>query len=306
MTFRIGVDGGGSKTECILVDEAGLVVTRHAGPGCNPSLVGPERARALLDLAISSLLAGSNPPVSHLLLCLAGSPSFWQDVASGYTAFGCVKTLPDSWPVLELATGGGAGLAIHAGTGSFVGARAPDGSTHTAGGLGWRFGDPGSGHDIGRRAIAAALIELQVEAGDPPGANTRRPPLAEALCQHCGLDAYGALSRRFYLQADADAVIADFAPRVVDLAGRGCETAKRVIIDSIAGFGPLVLNMVGKHFPTASATQPTCGVSGRLLNQPPCLGALRHLAAAQSWPVLLQPVTEPPVEGVRRLLMKMD
>lgn len=306
MIFRIGVDGGGSKTECILVDATDRVVSRHVGPGCNPSFVGPERARAHLRQALNSLLAGTHPAVSRLLLCMAGSPSYWQDVASGLTGFGRVKTVTDSWPVLELATAGGPGLAIHAGTGSFVAARGPDGSMHSAGGLGWRFADPGSGYDIARRAIAAALLELQTAAREPPGGSARRSPLAEALCRHCGLDTYAALSRRFYLQADADAVIGDFAPRVIGLASRGCETANWVIAESIAGLGPLVLGMVQKYFPAASGAPPVCGVSGRLLNQPPCFGAVRHLAAAQSWPVRLQPVTEPPVEGVRRLLAKMD
>ena len=30
---------------------------------------------------------------------------------------------------------------------------------HYAGGLGWRFNDPGSGYDLGRRAIARALLD---------------------------------------------------------------------------------------------------------------------------------------------------
>ena len=40
-------------------------------------------------------------------------------------------------------------------------ARDAAGAIHYAGGLGWRFGDPGSGYDLGRRAITRALLELQ-------------------------------------------------------------------------------------------------------------------------------------------------
>jgi hypothetical protein len=47
-----------------------------------------------------------------------------------------------------------------------------------------------------------------------------------------------------------------------------------------------------------------CGVSGLLLNQPPCLHALRALSVAHARPVQLQPITDPPIEGVRRLLLK--
>jgi hypothetical protein len=43
-----------------------------------------------------------------------------------------------------------------------------------------------------------------------------------------------------------------------------------------------------------------------LLNRPPCLYTLRALAATQAWPVQLQPIADPPIEGVRRLLLKME
>lgn len=41
-------------------------------------------------------------------------------------------------------------LVLHAGSGSFVAARGLDGAVHYAGGLGWKFGDAGSGFEIGR------------------------------------------------------------------------------------------------------------------------------------------------------------
>ena len=52
MTYRIGVDGGGTKTECILIDASGEIVARHLAPGCNPSVVGPEQARLIITDAL--------------------------------------------------------------------------------------------------------------------------------------------------------------------------------------------------------------------------------------------------------------
>ena len=52
MIYRIGIDGGGTKTECILLDEAGAIVARHLAPGCNPSVVGPEQARLIVTDAL--------------------------------------------------------------------------------------------------------------------------------------------------------------------------------------------------------------------------------------------------------------
>jgi N-acetylglucosamine kinase-like BadF-type ATPase len=299
MRYRIGVDGGGTKTECILLDDQGAVAARHLAPGCNPSLVGAERARVVLLDALNALLAGfQSPVVERVLLCMAGSQSFWQETADALTGYGRVETAPDSRPVLELATRGGPGLALHAGTGSFVTARAPDGSVHYAGGLGWRFGDPGSGYDLGRRGIAHALLELQ---GWAPGT-----ALGEELCRHTGFADYTANSRFFYRDAEANAAIAAFGAQVVDLAERDCAPARQAIAASLAGFAGPLGAVLQKLFPDATLAAPVAsGVSGTLLNRQPCWSALHRLAAAQSWPVQLHPVTDRPIEGIRRLVQKM-
>jgi N-acetylglucosamine kinase-like BadF-type ATPase len=309
---RIGVDGGATKTECILVDAHGTVIARHTAPGCNPSVVGPDRARATLLAALHSLAPRVPSPVSGLLLCMAGSPEFWRETAAGLDGFGRVETAPDSLPVLELATAGAPGLVLHAGTGSFVAARAPDGSLHYAGGLGWRFDDAGSGYDLGRRAIARALAELQGWTTDSadgrPGPGTRSP-LAAALCAHTGAGDYGTISRLFYSDAaDVAGMIAGFAPQVIALAEHHDATAAQIVAESLAGFAPWVNRVLGRVFPGAPGVAPSlvpCGVSGALLNRPPCWQVLQALAAAQAWPVRLQSVREPPIEGVRRLLVKL-
>src|SRR5690606_11201406 len=142
---------------------------------------------ALLDQARALRPGGA---ITTTLLCMAGSPVVWQELAQTLTDFGAVTALDDSRPVLELATQGRPGLVLHGGTGSFVAARAPDGQLHYAGGLGWRFGDPGSGYDLGRRAISRALLELQ---GWVP--LTR---LAQVVRDHTGLEDARSITRHFY------------------------------------------------------------------------------------------------------------
>ena len=318
---KIGVDGGGTKTEFILVDATGTVVARHLTPGCNPSQVGPERAKEILLAGLAALLGQSkigNPKskIAATHLYMAGSPQFWRETADALKDFGPVTTGPDSLPVLELATGGAPGLALHAGTGSFVTARAPDGSVHYAGGLGWKLGDAGSGFDLGRRAIAQALLELQGRV--LPGA---RPlsPLAEALCAHTGLADYAAHSRFFYHDPGANAAIAGFAPRVLELAEQDCGPAQQAVADSVTDLARLADTVIHRFFPAGSPNEqagpepgrmgaPTapvpCGVSGRILNAAPAAFALRSLAAKLRWPVTLRFITEAPSEGVRRLLLR--
>ena len=338
-SFKLGVDGGGTKTEFILVDAAGAVVATHIGPGCNPSLVGPDKAREILAAGLAILLvrvkaAHVDARVTATQLYMAGSPPFWQETAAAITGFGTVTTATDSVPVLELATGGAPGLVLHAGTGSFVTARAPDGSIRYAGGLGWKLGDPGSGFDLGRRAIAGAMLELQA------GGAKKLSPLAEALRAHTGLADYASNSRFFNTDAGANAAISAFAPRVLELAEQDCGPAQQVVADSVTDLARLADQVIHQLFLSGSAavagvadpgdrevnapgstppaTSPSgfrfqrsgfaasaaipCGVSGRILNSVPAAFALRSLATKLRWPVQLEFITTAPIEGVRRLL----
>ena len=82
-SYKIGVDGGGTKTECILVDARGEIVARHLAPGCNPSVVGPEQARLVVTDALCALLADARArnhgaEISATHFYAAGASGFWQ------------------------------------------------------------------------------------------------------------------------------------------------------------------------------------------------------------------------------------
>lgn len=309
MSYKIGVDGGGTKTECILTDGAGSVLASYTGAGCNPSLVGLERAAELLQGALNQLRAQAGlragnrgessaplpPLISHTLMSMAGHRDFWRDLAKRLTGFGQVATMDDSFPVLELATEGQPGLVLHAGTGSFVTARAPDGSTHYSGGLGWRFGDSGSGYDLGRRGIARGLMEIQ--GWLPPSG------LGPAVRTHSGLlqetDA-GVITRSFYQHADPNRQIAAFAPVVLGLAGAGDAAARDLAVASTGDLLDQALHLAAKLFPAESHATLTAGLSGPILNHPVVRSELQRRA-----PFAFKAITEAPIEGVRRMLARL-
>ena len=298
MSYKIGLDGGGTKTELIFVDAAGAVVARHAAPGCNPSHLGPDKAALVVTTALAELLAKAalNPREAKITathLYTAGSPIFWKGFAATLHDCGTVVTGPDSLPVLELATGGAPGLVLHAGTGSFVAARAPDGAIHYAGGLGWRFGDPASGADLGRRAISHALLELQ--------GWTQPTALGPALQAHTGLTDVMANTRFFYTAEDANARIAAFAPRVLELAVAGCPPARAAVACAVTDLVENARLVTTRLF---GRTVVPCGVCGAILNSPPAILALKTLAETHAWPVEYHFISEQPIEGVRRLLAK--
>jgi N-acetylglucosamine kinase-like BadF-type ATPase len=225
---------------------------------------------------------------------MSGAPTFWQEFAASLTGFGRVSAAPDSLPTLELATHGRPGLVIHAGTGSFVAARAPDGTVHYAGGTGWRFGDPGSGYELGRRAISRALLELQ--GWLPP---SRLGPTVRDHTQLGDAADARAVTRYFYAHAEPNRVIAALAPAILRLATEGDHTAHQVLIESAGELLDLAHHVAAKLFPgTTLDTIPT-GLSGALLTNATVAAAL-----APRTRLPLTPITEAPIEGVRRLLVR--
>ncbi|MGH7995293.1 MAG: N-acetylglucosamine kinase [Opitutaceae bacterium] len=303
MNYRLGVDGGGTKTEAVLVEKGGAEVARRIGPGCNPSIVGTAESKRVVAELIRGLLAptvAKDPAlrIDTTLLCMAGSRGYWQEFAGGLVTFGHVVAVDDSLPVLELATGGGPGLVLHAGTGSFVAARSGKPSTerfgdvHYAGGLGWRFGDPGSGYDLGRDAIARGMLELQ--GWLPPSG------IGPFLKEHTGLPEAGAISRFFYNDSVSNPKIAQLAPGILELAGRGDEAAREIVTASAGHLLDLGLRVAAKLFPGTAQADIPAGLSGPILNHP----FVRETLAARS-PLKFRPITAAPIEGVKTLLARM-
>jgi glucosamine kinase len=297
-SYRIGVDGGGTKTECILIDDTGAILARHLAPGCNPSVVGPDQARLVVTDAICGLLQtafGTElPSIATTHIYAAGNRVFWRETAATLTGFGEVFTADDSHPVLELATHGRPGLVLHGGTGSFVAARALDGSYHYAGGLGWRFGDGGSGYDLGRRAIGKALLELQgwstpSRLGATVRDHTQLGETADAA----------AVTRFFYYHADPNRQIAALAPAILRLASEGDHTAHQLVVDSTGELLALATRVAAKLFPETALDTLPAGLSGPILTHPVVITTLTSRG-----PLALAPVEGTPIEGVRRLLAR--
>jgi N-acetylglucosamine kinase-like BadF-type ATPase len=292
MAWKIGVDGGGTKTECILVDPDGAVAARHTGTGCSPSLVGAPRSREIAAEVLEAVRAGHpSATISRTLLCMAGSRAFWREFGDGLAGFGTVSTADDSVPVLELATRGDPGLVIHAGTGSFVAARSLDGAVHYAGGTGWRFGDEGSGYDLGRRAIARALLELQGWA--PPSG------LGALVRERTGRSTAGEVSVYFYGDPATNNGVAGLAPEVLRLASAGDTAAGDAVSQSVLQLLGLAVSVANQLFPGRRPDSFRAGVSGHILNHPFAYQALLSKA-----PFPLSKVTEAPIEGVRLLLAR--
>jgi N-acetylglucosamine kinase-like BadF-type ATPase len=174
MRFVLGFDGGGTKTDCVLMDESGTILARsQAGPS-NPLRVGfgaaitSIREAARRAIAFAALPADSSAAALCAGLAGAGPPESAEKIHALLSAE-FPKSIVQVCTDIDLtlvATGDGPVIVLLAGTGSFAVGRNAAGEMARAGGYGSQIGDEGSAYDIGRRAVLTAMHENDRTAVD--------------------------------------------------------------------------------------------------------------------------------------------
>jgi glucosamine kinase len=157
----LGVDGGGTKTVAVAVDAHGHECGRGISDTANHEAVGFERAlqhvRAAVDAALEA--AGGESPVTAAWIGLAGvdRPADRELFLPHLESLARTVQLTNDAELALTALACFAGVALIAGTGSIAVGRSASGETARAGGWGHLLGDEGSGYDLGRQALQAAL-----------------------------------------------------------------------------------------------------------------------------------------------------
>jgi glucosamine kinase len=157
----LGIDGGGSKTAFLLVDEYyNEICHLHSGPS-NHLSIGNEVARESIAQGISQLT--ERPDIICAGFAGAGRPdsiNFYKEVLHSLVPEAQVIIESDAFISSIGAIGIDPGILLIAGTGSIVIGRDKDRAMFRVGGWGPYFGDEGSGFWIGREAIRAALRSI--------------------------------------------------------------------------------------------------------------------------------------------------
>jgi N-acetylglucosamine kinase-like BadF-type ATPase len=161
MRYVLGFDGGGTKTECVLMDETGAVLARALAGASNAINVGTPASAAALAAAGSKALRSAAKPSSDVAYIVAGisgagEPAVRAEIQANLKpAFPKASIAVTSDLVLTLAaTGEIPSVVVIAGTGSAVLGRTSPLKLARAGGFGPIIGDPGSANDIGRKTVA--------------------------------------------------------------------------------------------------------------------------------------------------------
>src|SRR2546428_4541411 len=125
MRCVLGFDGGGTKTECVLMDETGRVLSRGRSGPSNPFRVGVESASEALQSAARDALQSAGRAIHEVAAVVAGlAGTTRHDLAERMRADlsrlfpgSAVKLCTDSELALE-AVGESPAIVLVAGTGS--------------------------------------------------------------------------------------------------------------------------------------------------------------------------------------------
>ncbi|HXT71785.1 MAG TPA: BadF/BadG/BcrA/BcrD ATPase family protein [Vicinamibacterales bacterium] len=213
----LGIDAGGTRTMCVLADDAGQVLAEARGPGANLQSVGElEVEKVLHDLIAQAM--GTSPAPAAICLGMAGvdRPQDAEVIRGILRRIGQrarVVVVNDALIALEAGVPGRPGTVVIAGTGSIAYGRSADGRGARAGGWGYVLGDEGSGYWLGRLALRAVL-----RAADGRGEQT---DLTARVLAHYGVEKPRDLVREIYEGGTRPSAIACLAREVGAAADAG-------------------------------------------------------------------------------------
>lgn len=244
--YFLGIDGGGTKTECVLADTEGRVLARaFAGPS-NPLRGGYARAWFALSQVADTVLMHAKVHAKQIRgiyagLGGAGRPGVARRVATFFEgAFpnASIQVITDLEIALHAAFGSGEGIVLLAGTGSAAFGRDASGRTARAGGRGPWFSDEGSAFDIGRRAFQAIVL---AEEGRGPATKLSERIFSWHQCQDWGL-------LMEWITKNPDEVFSKTFPLVAKLADDGDPVSREILSEAaraLAGLAASVADRFG-------------------------------------------------------------
>lgn len=228
----MALDGGGTKTLCLVADGRGAVLGLGAGGGANANIVPEATARRSILDALHGAWDQSGAADPPAAVAISGPTLAYvtQAIAevTGATSISRVGEWEAAWasvrPWLDSDLPRDVAVMVDAGTGSTAGGMNRAGDRAAVGGWGWLLGDEGSGFWIGLRAVQAAI-----QAEDGRG---RPTALGDAICAALALPSLHAMIPPVYQGAQRVSLVAQLAPTVVRVAQSGDGVAQGILHDA--------------------------------------------------------------------------
>lgn len=226
----VGVDGGGTKTQAVVLDADFRILGEGLAGPSNPLRVGIANAAAAIREAIDQACEVAQLRRTDLIAAevgLAGARrqelnARMREALLGL-GIGKIVVVGDADIALYGATEGEPGLIVIAGTGSICCGINARGKTICAGGWGPIAGDEGGGAWIARRALRA--IAHAVDGRDPATS------LTGAACTYFHVSDPNDLSTAIYAPTITNERLAGFGKYVIDAAKAKDRIAREILAE---------------------------------------------------------------------------
>jgi N-acetylglucosamine kinase-like BadF-type ATPase len=222
VTTYLGVDGGGSKTALLLIDDSGQVLASHTEGPAYYLEIGFDAMRAMLARGIETTVKQARLAFSSINFAFLGLPAYGEDsrLLSALDSAASPPLQPTQYRCGNDAVCGWAGalacqdgISIVAGTGSIAYGEF-NGRTARAGGWGELFSDEGSAYWVAREGLS-----LFSRMSDGRAA---RGVLYDLLQQHFALrDDLDLCAAIYDATQNQRSTIASLAPLIAEAATAG-------------------------------------------------------------------------------------
>jgi glucosamine kinase len=247
VTIFLGIDGGGTKTTCVIGDESSLLATATAD-GSNIVRLGETEARRGLHEAIRRACEAAKIDCSAIQRACVGMAGAGRVQIGDIVRQIVVEIFPgeilivgDMVIALEAAFGEGPGVVAISGTGSIAYGRNATGRTARAGGWGFAVSDEGSAHWVGRSAVMAVMRAHDEGAGSS---------LFKVISQAWSLTTLGDLVRA--ANATPPPNFAELFAPILAAADAGDVSARTVLTQAgaeLAGLAKIVISRIFEDEP---------------------------------------------------------
>lgn len=233
MKYLIGMDGGGTKTKCILTDINLNPIFETVGGASNFLVIGTEEVSETILNLVNDCLSSQKISIEDIEAIVLGTTGggrrndaellekkIFEDAKQKSIIINKFRVESDARIALEGSFSGKAGSILIAGTGSIMFGKDEAGEIHRVGGFGRFIGDEGSGYRIGRIGLNAVARYFDGRA--------KSTKIANLLEQEFSIGSAETLITEVYRN---NFNIASVAPLVFDAAESGDKIAQRILED---------------------------------------------------------------------------
>jgi len=221
MGIVVGIEGGGTKTGCAVLNEQGELLAYAEGGSANLNFVDEATQRQSFETALNGALQGIEAPVLGLGYTVAGTRANWEWLLNRLGHPPAFAIEESRMAMLSTGVEIAHGVSVVAGTGSLIGGFKRDELVLQMGGWGALLGDEGSAYDVAMRGIRRALRAW--DGREPENG------LIPAVQHFFHVSDLRELVPLFYQQGVPRHTVAAFAQVVIRTAEQGDAAAQQIL-----------------------------------------------------------------------------